>query len=86
MPGNRPFHLLPAKAAAIPLAALLALNPDDSAEPEGGAGQSPAMPREASAAVFPADDSSPAPSYFAAETAFDCEPGADASDWPGGED
>ncbi len=86
MPGNRPFHPIPAKAAAIPLAALLALNPDDSAEPEGGAGQSPAMPREVSAAVFPADDSSPAPSCFAAETAFDCEPGADALDWPGGED
>ncbi len=85
MPGNRPVHSIPDKAAAIPPAALLALNPDGGTQPEGVIEQNPAAPEAEAPAVFPQDESSPVPSFFAAETAFDCENAEGPQDWPAGE-
>ena len=86
MPESRPVPTIPSKPAVIPLAVLLALNPDENAEPDTGAGQGPAAPQEAAAAVFPMDENSPAPLFFAADTAFDCEPGGGAQEWPAADD
>jgi hypothetical protein len=86
MPRKVPVHAAQSKAPAIPLAVLLALDLDEGMEPEAGSGESPALPVEDAAAIFPADESFAVLLSFAAGTAFDSERGEEAQDWASGDE
>jgi hypothetical protein len=43
--------------------------------------QGPLAAEMPSVAVFPQEESHPAPAFFAADTAFDCEDGDGAANW-----
>jgi hypothetical protein len=58
----------------LPLSALLALNLEEQPGNEAMEQELPA-PQMPPVAAFPQEESHPAPNFFAADTAFDCEDG-----------
>jgi hypothetical protein len=84
MLGPRSNSPRPAKPQAagqlLPLSALLALNLEEQPG-EDAIEQGPPLPQMQPEAVFPQEENYPAPAFFAADTAFDCEDGEGAGDW-----
>jgi hypothetical protein len=85
MLGPRSNSVSPAKPQAagqlFPLSVLLAFDPCETPGNDAME-QGPPAPQTLLAAIFPQDESQPVPAFFAADTAFDCEDGEGAMDWP----
>jgi hypothetical protein len=64
----------------LQLSTLVALNLEEQPGTEAME-QGPPAPQMPPVAVFPQEENHPAPNFFAADTAFDCEDGDGAANW-----